>query len=288
VVSDSKYRAAEDYVHILFERFKDAHFESRLMIAFARDFELVPVILNDQLPKGQRNFSERDVKDFIERFNKQEMNVHFLVAKNAILSRGSSTPALEHYELALRDLLHEVSRSVGESGQSRAVNKVTEDVKITQDVAQPGGGAPEPFSRKPSSPQPQEPLAPFPSFAYLVVSPLWSVIFPLPVLLGWLGEIRTRPLLGIALCTSVAFAMAHGKRGWHVWILFSGLGNLLNLVTILPIALWDRRGIGLPFLPYVQGMPQWVNASLWGIIGAIGCHTLCNVLFCITQKRSRG
>ena len=70
MVSDSKYRAAEDYVHILFERFKDAHFESRLMIAFARDFELVPVILNDQLPKGQRNFSERDVKDFIGRFNK--------------------------------------------------------------------------------------------------------------------------------------------------------------------------------------------------------------------------
>jgi len=288
VVSDSEHRAAEDYVHTLFERFKDAHFESRLMIAFARDFELVPVILNDQLPKGQRNFSERDVKDFIERFNKQEMNVHFLVAKNAVLSRGSSTPALEHYELALRDLLHEVSRSVGESGQSRAVSKITEDVKITQDVAQPGGGAPEPSSPQQSSQQPHEPLAPFPSFAHLVVSPLWSVIFPLPVLLGWLGEIRTRPLLGIALCTSVAFAMAHGKRGWQVWLMFSGLGNLLNLVTVLPIALWDRRGIGLPWLPCVQGMPQWVNASLWGIIGPIGCHTLCNVLLCITQKRARG
>jgi len=113
-------------------------------------------------------------------------------------------------------------------------------------------------------------------------------MFSLPVLLEWLGEIRTQPLLGIALCTSVAFAMAHGKRGWQAWLTFSGLGNLLNLVTVLPIALWDRQGIGLPFLPYVQGMPQWVNASLWGIIGAIGCHTLYNVLFCITQKRSRG
>src|SRR5262249_43530856 len=147
----------------LFERFKDAHFESRLMMAFARDFDLVPVILNDQLPKGHRNFSENDVKEFIERFNKQEMNVHFLVAKNAILSRGSSTPALEHYELALRDLLREVARSIGESGQSIALHKATKDVKGSEDIDQPEGRAPEPSSRKPHNPQPQEASASPPS-----------------------------------------------------------------------------------------------------------------------------
>jgi hypothetical protein len=45
-----------------------------------------------------------------------------------------------------------------------------------------------------------------------------------------------------------------------------------------------RRAIGLPWLPYVQGMPQSVNVSLWGIIGAIGCHTRSNVLPFIIQK----
>ena len=105
----------DSYVHALFQRLKETHFEQMLLMVLARNLDLAQVILSDQLPKGQRTFSENDVREFLERFNKQEMYIHFLVAKNAILSRSLPAPVLDNYESALQDLLNEVARNIGES-----------------------------------------------------------------------------------------------------------------------------------------------------------------------------
>jgi len=57
-----------------------------------------------------------------------------------------------------------------------------------------------------------------------------------------------------------------------------GLGSLFNMLAVVPIALWDWQQIGFPLLLHVQALPQWVNASLWGIMGAIGCDVLYTML----------
>jgi len=59
----------DSYVHALFQRFQETHFEQMLLVAFARNLDLAQVILNNELPKGLRIFSENDVREFIERFN---------------------------------------------------------------------------------------------------------------------------------------------------------------------------------------------------------------------------
>jgi hypothetical protein len=118
---------------------------------------------------------------------------------------------------------------------------------------------------------------------HLVASPLWHVLFPLPVLLGWLAEIPTWPLLEIALFTSAAFAVAHRKRGWQAWMTLSGLGSLLNMLVVLPIALWDWQQIGFPLLLHGQALPQWVNASLWGVMGVVGCDILYTMLALVVR-----
>ena len=56
----------DSYVHTLFQKFQETHFEQMLLMAFARHLDLAQVILNDQLPKGQRIFSENDVREFID------------------------------------------------------------------------------------------------------------------------------------------------------------------------------------------------------------------------------
>src|SRR2546430_1771301 len=75
VASDSVSQVPEHYVRQLFEQFKDTHYERILVVAFARGLDLAEVMLSDQIPKGQRSFSESDVRDFIGRFDKQEMHV---------------------------------------------------------------------------------------------------------------------------------------------------------------------------------------------------------------------
>ena len=118
---------------------------------------------------------------------------------------------------------------------------------------------------------------------HLVTSPLWHVLFPLPVLLGWLAEIPTWPLLEIALFTSAAFAVAHRKRGWQAWMTLGGLGSLFNMLVVLPIALWDWQQIGFPLLLHGQALPQWVNASLWGVMGVVGCDILYTMLALVVR-----
>ena len=81
----------DSYVHALFQRLKETHFEQMLLMVLARNLDLAQVMLSDQLPKGQRTFSENDVREFLERFNKQEMHIHFLVAKNARPPQRGST-----------------------------------------------------------------------------------------------------------------------------------------------------------------------------------------------------
>jgi len=117
----------------------------------------------------------------------------------------------------------------------------------------------------------------------LVVSPLWHVLFPLPVLLGWLADLPTGSLLNIALFTSAAFAVAHRKLGWQAWITLSGLGGLCNMLVVLPIALWDWQQIGFPLLLHGQELPQWVNASLWGVMGVVGCDVLYTMLVLVIR-----
>src|SRR5262245_26956919 len=262
----------EHYVHALFQRLKETHFEQMLLMVLARNLYLARVILSDQLPKGQRTFSENDVREFLERFNKQEMHIHFLVAKNAILSHSLPAPVLDNYESALQDLLNEVARNIGERGLPKEVQEVKAD-SVRQE-----GATQTQVSFEPSRPRPATPIAPARCLVYLVVSPLWHVMFPLPVLLGWLAEIPTWPLLEMALFTSVAFAVAHRKRGWQAWMTLGGLGSLFNMLVVLPIALWDWQQIGFPLLLQVQALPQWVNASLWGILGVVGCDVLYTML----------
>ena len=192
----------DNYVHTLFQRFKETHFEQMLLMAFVRNLDLAQVILTDQLPKGQRIFSENDVREFIEGFNKQEMHIHFLVAKNAILSRSLPAPVLDNYESALRDLLNEVTRGVGEKGLPKKAQEAKED------AVQPEGVTKTPASFERSRLRPTTPIGPARRLVHLVISPLWHVLFPLPVLLGWLAEIPTWPLLEMALFTSAAFAVA--------------------------------------------------------------------------------
>ena len=57
-----------------------------------------------------------------------------------------------------------------------------------------------------------------------------------------------------------------------------GLGSLLNMLVVLPIALWDSQQIGFPLLLQVQALPQWVNASLWGGMGVVGFDVLYTML----------
>jgi hypothetical protein len=254
----------DSYVHALFQRFQETHFEQMLLMAFARNLDLAQVILNDQLPKGQRIFSENDVREFIERFNKQEIYIHFLEAKNAILSRSLPAPVLDNYESALRDLLNEVARNIGERGLSREAQEVKEE-PVRQEVVTKTQ-----TSLEHGRPRPATPISPTRRLCHLVVSPLWHVLFPLPVLLGWLAEIPTGSLLKIALFTSAVFAVAHRKQGWRAWMKLGGLGSLLNMLVVVPIALWDWQQIGFPLLLHGQALPQWVNASLWGIMAVVG------------------
>src|SRR5215510_6153160 len=232
----------DSYVQALFQRFKDTHFEQMLLMAFARNLDLAQVILNDQLPKGQKAFSEKDVREFLERFNKQEMYIGFLEAKNAILSRSLPAPVLDNYESALRDLLNEAARNIGERGLANEAQEVKED-PVQQEVVTKTQ-----TSLEHSRPRPATPISPARRLFPLVVSPLWHVLFSLPVLLGWLAEIPTGSLLNIALFTSAAFAVAHRKLGWQAWLTLSGLGGLFNMLVVLPIALWDWQQIGFPLL----------------------------------------
>src|SRR5262245_26111780 len=262
----------DSYVHALFQRFQETHFEQMLLMAFARNLDLAQVVLNDQLPKGQKIFSENDVREFLERFNKQEMYIAFLEAKNAILSRSLPAPVLDNYESALRDLLNEAVRSIGERGLSREAQEVKED-PVWQEGATKTQTALEHSRSRPAAP-----ISPTRRLVHLVVSPLWHVLFPLPVLLAWLAEIPTGSLLKIALFTSAAFAVAHRKLGWQAWITLSGLGGLFNMLVVLPIALWDWQQIGFPLLLHGQALPQWVNASLWGVMGVVGFVVFINML----------
>jgi hypothetical protein len=267
----------DSYVQALFQRFQETHFEQMLLMAFARNLDLAQVMLNDQLPKGQKIFSENDVREFIERFNKQEMYIHFLEAKNAILSRSLPAPVLDNYESALRDLLNEVTRNIGERGLAKEAQEVKED-PVRQEVVTKTQ-----TSLEHSRPRPATPISPTRRLFHLVVSPLWHVLFPLPVLLGWLAEIPTESLLKIALFTSAAFAVAHRKLGWQAWITLSGLGGLFNMLVVLPIALWDWQQIGFPLLLHGQALPQWVNASLWGVMGVVGFDVLYTMLVLVTR-----
>jgi hypothetical protein len=262
----------ENYAQALFQKFKDTHFEQILLIAFARNLDLAQVLLNDQLPRGQRIFSENDVRAFIERFNKQEMHIHFLVAKNAIVSRSLPAPALDNYESALRDLLNEVARSVGDRGLPKDAQEALADTRSQEGVTKT------PRALERSRPRPVTPIGPVRRLCHLVLSPLWHTLFPLPVLLGWLAEIPTWPLFEIALFTSAAFAVAHRKRGWQAWMTLGGLGSLFNMLVVLPIALWDWQQIDFPLLLHNQALPQWVNACLWGILGVVGFDILYTVL----------
>jgi hypothetical protein len=262
----------DNYAQALFQKFKDTHFEQILLIAFARNLDLAQVLLNDQLPRGQRIFSENDVRAFIERFNKQAMHVHFLVAKNAIISRSLPAPALDNYESALRDLLNEVARSVGDKGLPKDAQEALADTRSQEGVTKAS------IALERSRPRPVTPIGPARRLCHLVISPLWHTLFPLPVLLGWLAEIPTWPLFEIALFTSAAFAVAHRKRGWQAWMTLGGLGSLFNMLVVLPIALWDWQQIDFPLLLHNQALPQWVNASLWGILGVVGFDILYTML----------
>jgi hypothetical protein len=270
----------DNYVHALFQRCKETHFEQMLLMVFARNLDLAQVILSDQLPKGQRTFSENDVREFIEQFNKQEMHIHFLVAKNAILSRSLPAPVLDNYESALRDLLNEVARAIGERGLAKEAEEVKE---VKEDVSRPEVVSTNQVSLERRRQRPATPMGPARRLFHLVVSPLWHVMFPLPVLLGWLAEIPTWPLLEIALFTSAAFAVAHRKRGWQAWMTLGGLGSLLNMLVVLPIALWDWQQIGFPLLLHAQAVPQWVNASLWGIMCVVAFDALYNMLILVVR-----
>jgi hypothetical protein len=268
---------SDSYVHALFQRFQETHFEQILLVAFARNLDLAQVILNDELPKGLRIFSENDVREFIERFNKQEMYAHFLEAKNAILSRSLPAPVLDNYESALQDLLNEVARNIGERGLPKEVQEVKEDSVRHE------GATTTQVSFERSRPRPATPIGPARRLVHLVVSPLWHVMFPLPVLLGWLAEFPTWSLLEIALFTSAVFTVAHRKRGWQARMTLGGLGSLFNMLVVLPIALWDWQQIGFPLLLQAQALPQWVNASLWGIMGVVGFDVLYTTLALVVR-----
>jgi hypothetical protein len=205
------------------------------------------------------------------------MHIHFLVAKNAILSRSLPAPVLDNYESALQDLLNEVARNIGETSLPKEVQEVKEDSFRHE------GATKTQVSFEHSRPCPATPIGPARRLVYLVVSPLWHVMFPLPVLLGWLAELPTWPLLEIALFTSAAFAVAHRKRGWQAWMTLGGLGSLFNMLVVLPIALWDWQQIGFPLLLQIQALPQWVNASLWGIMGVVGFDVLYTMLALVVR-----
>jgi hypothetical protein len=267
----------DSYVYALFQRFKDTHFEQMLLMAFARNLDLAQVILNDQLPKGQKAFSENDVREFLERFNKQEMYIDFLEAKNAILSRSLPAPVLDNYESALRDLLNEVARGIGEKGLPKEGQEVKEDTVRPEGVTKPH------TALKPTRPRPATPSGPTRRLVHFIVSPLWHALFPLPVLLGWLAELPTWSLLQIALFTSAAFAVAHRKQGWQVWMGMGGFGSLLNMLVVIPIALWDWQQIGFPLLLHGQALPQWANASLWGVMCVVGFDVLYTMLILVIR-----
>lgn len=270
--SDSRAHILDDQVYLLFDQFKDSPFERNLIMAFSRDYDLAQVILNGSIPKGQRHFAEGDVREFIARFNKQVLQVNFFVAKNAIIASGLPALALGDYELALNNVLREFSRCLGAR------------LLVTQETPAPEvDKAPEPTTPPPPPPEPEIQELP-PSLAKGLVDPLWSIIFPLPVLLAWLGNVRPWPLVGMALCTSVAFTMAHGQRRWLARCLACGLGNVLNLAVVAPVALCDWGTLRFPTLPYAGGIPPWVNASLWGLVCAMGTHLCTNVWLCLTYK----
>jgi hypothetical protein len=77
--------------------------------------------------------------------------------------------------------------------------------------------------------------------------------------------------------------VAHRKRGWQAWMTLGGLGSLFNMLVVLPIALWDWQQIGFPLLLQTQALPQWVNASLWGIMGVVGCDVLYTTLALVVR-----
>lgn len=268
----------ENYIAPLFHRFKESHFEHMLVIAFARDLDLIPLILSDQLPKGQRKFSESDARDFLGRFDKKALNISFALAKNEIVSRGRDAPALSHYESALRDLTNEVSKSVGERSQA------SEEQATAATTVKGGEAVAAPPASTPSAVSPDTPQGAAVFLCHLCVSPMWQAIFPLPVLLGWMGGIPAGPLLAMSLITSVAFVLSHSTPGWTAGLMLGVLGNLLNGVTVVPIALLDRQEMCFPVLLHAAALPHWLNAGLWGVMCNIACHTLYNVLILVARS----
>jgi len=281
-VNDSRNLVPENYIAPLFNRFKESHYEHMLITAFARDLDLISLILSDQLPNGQGKFSESDVRDFLGRFDKKELTSSFGLAKNEIMSHGRDAPLLGHYESALRELINEVPKSVGERSQASsepAVAAATVQERGTPRVQERDTTGPSSMAR--SGARPREPLGPSMSLCHLCLSPIWQAIFPLPVLLGWMGGIQTWPLIGMSLITSAAFALSHSQPRWKGEIRLCMLGNLLNMITVVPIALLDRQQICFPYLLHSAELPQWLNAGLWGVICNIAFHTLYNVLILV-------
>lgn len=62
-----------------------------------------------------------------------------------------------------------------------------------------------------------------------------------------------------------------------------GLGSLFNMLVVLPIALWDWQQIDFPLLLHNHVLPQWVNASLWGVMGVVGFDVLYTMLILIVR-----
>ncbi|MGE3538150.1 MAG: hypothetical protein AB7N91_12035 [Candidatus Tectimicrobiota bacterium] len=273
---DLKTYIVDDYVHLLFEQFKDTTFERILLMAFARDHDLAQIVLNNALPKGQRHFSESDVREFIARFHKQSMQLKFFLAKNAIIATGRPALALGDYETALHNLLREFSRCLGASLHHEGAT--SEDPEVVADEA------PQPAVPPPPPPPPPPPQDVPQSAVQLLLDPLWSVMFPLPILLGWLANLRPWPLVGMALCSTITFTMAHGQRSWRAWARYGCIASLLHMAVLCPIALHDREGIHWPTLPYGGGLPSWVTAGLWGLICAMATHWLTNLWLLFTRK----
>ena len=59
--------------------------------------------------------------------------------------------------------------------------------------------------------------------------------------------------------------------------------EVVSLLVVLPIALWDSQQIGFPLLLHSQTLPQWVNASLWGIVGVVGFDVFYTMLALVAR-----
>jgi len=280
-VRDSESPIPDDYVHAVFERYKDSHFERILMTTFARGFDLADVLLTDQFPKGQRPFAVSDAREFLERMQKQELNVHFTVARHNIAARDLTAPAMDSYLAAWRELVNTIAHELGERAPVSA--ELDQASQPAHTASERPAAAPLPASL------PREaPLPACPSLLHMLTAPLWGIVFPLPVLLGWMNNLHARSLLGIALFTSVAFMLAPGRQRWPIYLQLWILGSLLNGVILAPLVVWEQTGLHLPML--LPGPHPWLlgNASLWGIVSAMGVHLGANLVMLILAKRAAG